>query len=200
MIDLPDHGYTNVNVSSTDPGGPLAGTLGGPSEYINRPGARFSVTYDIGALRSADEARKFQALLEQGSREDVSYPWPLDFAPPVAGAVGNFPHVNVVGSSPAGAVIPMAGLLPGYPFKLGQPVAVVLASGMGFVHRVSEPSVAAGDGTILLPVFPWTRTAFPDASVVEVEHPRIRGILSWSPPDQGAAAYRAFRFTITERL
>lgn len=193
MIDLPDHGYTLVTVSQIDPGGALEGTLGGPFDYIDRPGIRYSASYQTRNLRSSDDARKFQALLEQGVREDVSYPWPLDFRAPTSGT----PRVN--GASPTGSVIPLKGLLPNYPFRLGQPLAV-LSGGVGFIHRAAEATVADATGAVVLPVFPWTRVAFGDNDPVEVEYPRIRGILSWTPPDQGAASVRSFRFSITERL
>jgi hypothetical protein len=116
----------------------------------------------------------------------------MDYRPPHAGV----PLVD--GASPAGAVIPLKGLLPGYAFREGQPLAVI-SDGVGYIHRASEPAIAENDGTLLLPVFPLTRTAFVNNDVVEIEHPRIRGVLSWDGASQGSMGSRPFQFTITER-
>lgn len=193
MLELPDHGYTSFQLQPLDPGGVVAGTLGGPSDIIARPGYRYAVTYTLPPLRTRDDARIFQSRLEQGSRDDVSYLWPLDYKPPPAG----IPLVD--GASPAGAVLPLKGLLPGYSFREGQPLAVIHA-GVGYVHRVASPIVAETDGTVVLPVFPFTRVAFVDGDVVEIERPRIRGVLSWDGAQQGASGTRPFQFTITERV
>lgn len=193
MIELPDHGYGQFQLTPIDAGGVVAGSLGGPTDIIERPGYRYSISYFLNPLRARDDARIFQTKLEQGSRDDVSYPWPLDYRPPPAGV----PLVN--GASPAGAVIPIKGLLPGYAFRLGQPLAVI-SGGYGFIHRAAEPTVAANDGTVVLPVFPLTRRAFADNDVIEIERPRIRGVLTWEGTQQDASASRPFSFTITERL
>ena len=192
MIDLPDYGYSDYRLTPMDPGGLVEATLGGPPDYVARPGYRYSITFSVNPLRVRDLARQFQQRLERGSREDVSYPWPLDFKPAPAGT----PTVD--GSSPAGAVIPIKGLLPGYAFREGQPVAVV-SGGVGYIHRASEPTIAEDDGTVVLPVFPLTRATFSDDDLVEVERPRIRGVLSWDGSQQGAAGNRPFVFTISER-
>lgn len=192
MIDLPDHGYVNHRIVPLDPGGIVEGSLGGPSEIIDRPGYRYGVQFELPALNS-DEARIFQALLEQASRDDVSYPWPLDFNPLPAGT----PLVN--GSTPPGSTIAIDGLVPNYQFKAGQPIAVVLASGIGYIHRITTAVVANTSGQATVSVFPLTRATFADNSVVEVEHPRIRGILSWEGSSQSAVGVRPFTFSISER-
>lgn len=193
MIDLPDHGYVNRHIAPIDSGGPADGSLGGPSDYINRPGYRYSVQFDLQPIPSAKEARIFESLLEQGSREDVSYPWPLDQKSLAAG----IPVVD--GSNPPGAVIAMSGLQPGFVFRIGQPFAVVLADGSGFVHKATAAVSVGDDGLASVPVFPLTRTTFADGSVVEIERPRIRGVLSWDGSSQGAYGVRPFSFTISER-
>jgi hypothetical protein len=192
MIDLPHYGYIHSRILPIDPGGVVPGTLGGPSDIVERPGYRYAVTYSLPPLHSEDEARLFQSKLEKASREDASYLWPLDFRPPSAGT----PLIN--GASPTGAVIPIKGLFPGYSFREGQPVAVI-SEGVGFVHRVATPTIAGVDGTVILPVFPLTRKAFLDNDVVEIEKPRIRGVLTWEPSGQPAHGWRPFEFTITER-
>lgn len=192
MIDLPDHGYTDFQLQAIDSGGVVGGSLGGPSDIIDRPGYRYSITFTIRPLRVRDLARIFEARLEKANREDASYLWPLDYRPPPAGV----PLID--GASPAGAVIPLKGLLPGYSFREGQPVAVI-SGGVGFVHRVAVPIVAEVDGTVILPVYPLTRATFADNDVVEIERPRIRGVLSRSGSQQGASGNRPFQFTITER-
>jgi hypothetical protein len=192
MLDLPDHGYVSYQITPIDPAGVIEGALGGPSTIIDRPGYRYSIQFMLPAIRTADDARIFQSLLERGARDDVSYPWPLDYKPPVAGV----PLVN--GASPAGSVIPVKGLLPNYQFRQGQPLAVVSA-GIGFVHKVTAPTMADASGNATLPVFPLTRKGFSDGDTVEVERPRIRGALSWSGASQEAFGSRPFTFTITER-
>jgi hypothetical protein len=196
MIDLTDFGYVSARVQLLDPGGSVAGTLGGPSDYIMRPGARFAVTYQLPELGSSDDARKFQALLEQGGQDDVSYPWPLDYRPPTASLGGVAPRVN--GSSPPGASLPIKNLVPGYSFRLGQPLAVI-SGGSGYIHRIASPVVVNNTGAITAPIFPWTRASFVDNDLVEIERPRIRGILSWDGSSQGSYGKRGFNFTITER-
>lgn len=192
MIDLPDHGYVNVQFSAIDPAGIVEGSLGGPSTIIDRPGYRYSVQYTLPALKTADDARIFQSLLEQGARDDVSYPWPLDVKARPAG----IPLVN--GASPAGAVIPIKGLVANYQFRIGQPVAVI-SEGIGFIHKATAATTADASGNVTLPVFPLTRKGFLNGDVVEIERPRIRGVLAWSGAGQEAFGSRPFTFTITER-
>jgi hypothetical protein len=193
MIDLPDHGYVSRQFIAIDPGGRVDGSLGGPSDIIDRPGYRYGVQYTLPYLASSKEARIFEALLEQGSREDVSYPYPLDIKAIVAGPA------KVNGSSPPGAVIPVKGLVPGTMFRIGQPIAVVLADGTGCIHKVKTAVIADNAGHATLSVFPLTRMTFADNLVIEVERPRIRGILSWDGSTQEAFGARPFTFTITER-
>jgi hypothetical protein len=193
MIDLPDYGYTNRRIVPIDPGGTAEGSLGGPNDYIDRPGYRYSVQYDLPPIPSSKEARQFETLLEQAARDDVSYPWPLDQKSLAAGS----PVVN--GSNPPGAVINIRGLQPGFQFRIGQPFAVILADGSGTIQKATA-AVSVGDaGTASVPVFPLTRSTFADGSVVEIERPRIRGILSYQGSSQGANGRRVFSFAITER-
>jgi hypothetical protein len=131
-------------------------------------------------------------MLEQGAREDVSYPFPLDFKPAPAGT----PVVD--GASPAGAVIPIRGLVPNYQFKAGQPVAVVSGGGRS-IHKATTAQSADATGSIVLDVFPYTRKAFLDGDTIEVERPRIGGPLTWPGVAQSSYGSRPFSFTITER-
>ena len=192
MIDLPDYGYIGVSISPIDPGGSVPGILGGETTTIDRPGYRYSVQFTLPALGATKDARSFQAMLEQGAREDVSDPWPLDFKPSPAGT----PVVD--GASAAGAVIPIRGLTPNYQFKLGQPVAVV-SSDKRSIHKASAVTSADASGAVDLPVFPYTRRAFADGDTIEVGHPRIGGILKWDGASQPAYGVRPFTFTIEER-
>lgn len=192
MIDLPDYGYTDYQLTPLDPGGQVDGALGGPSDIIDRPGYRYAVQFTLPALPSAKEARIFQSLLEQGARDDVSYPWPLDLKATPAGT----PLVN--GASPAGSVIPIKGLTPNYQFRQGQPLAVI-SDGVRFIHKATAATTANSAGQVTLPVFPYTRKAFANGEVIEVERPRIGGILTWQGVQQPAFGARAFTFTITER-
>jgi hypothetical protein len=155
--------------------------------------APLRVQFTLPQIPSAKEARIFEALLEQGSREDVSYPWPLDMRSLAAGV----PLIN--GSTPPGASVPLKGLVPGFVMRVGQPFAVVLADGSGSIHKARSEVIADNAGHATVPIFPWTRTTFADALVVEIEHPRIRGILSWDGSTQPAYGRRGFSFTITER-
>lgn len=192
MLDLPDHGYTDYQLGKIDPGGNVDPILGGEATTIDRPGYRYVLQIAIPAIPSASDARIFQSLLERGSREDVSYPLPLDFRPGPAGT----PVVD--GSSPAGAVIPIRGLTANYQFKAGQPVAVVSGGVRGVYKATSAQSASAG-GNIVLEVFPITRRSFSDGDTVEVEKPRIGGILTWDGASQPSFGSRPFTITIAER-
>lgn len=193
MIDLPDYGYVDRKISPLDPGGVAEASLGGDPDYINRPGYRYAVQFDLPYIPSAKEARIFESLLKQGSREDVSYPWPLDVKAVVAGA----PLID--GSNPPGASVKLKGLVPGCVIRVGQPFAVVLADGSGCIHEATEKVIAGDDGKATVSAFPLTRKTFTDGLVVEIEKPRIRGVLSWDGSTQGAFGARPFSFTITER-
>lgn len=198
MIDLPDHGYVSRTIHPVNPGGVAEGALGGPSDYIDRPGYRYAVQFELPPLRSAKEARIFENLLEQANggvlpRPDVSYPWPLDVRAVPAGA----PLVN--GSTPPGAAIPLKGLTPGCVIRVGQPLAVIIADGTGFIHKATAQAIADGAGHATVSVLPLTRTTFPNNTVVEIERPRIRGTLSWDGSTQGSSGTRPFSFTITEK-
>ena len=192
MLTLPDHGYIDHVLTLVDPGGTVDSPFGGASTTIDRPGVRYAITYMLPAIPSAVEARIFQSLLERGAREDVSYPWPLDFAPPAAGT----PKVSA--ASPAGSTIPINGLPANYQFQQGQPIAVI-SGGLGFVHKATAATTATGTGTVTLPVFPNTRQAFVLNDTVEVVNPRIRGVLTWDGAQQPNFGRRPFSFTITER-
>lgn len=191
MIDLTDYGYTGYQITPIDPAGVVDGSLGGPSDIIDRPGYRYAIQFTL-PLLTAKEARLFQSLLERGARDDVSYPWPLDTKAIPAGT----PLVN--GAPAAGAVIPIKGLPAYYQIKEGQPLAVI-SSGVGFVHKATAATAADASGDMTLPVFPLTRKGFLDGDTVEIERPRIRGVLSWGGAGQGANGGRPFSFTITER-
>lgn len=198
IIDLPDHGYVNRTIHAVSTGGVAEGSLGGASDYIDRPGYRYAVQFDLPAIPSAKEARIFENLLEQANgavlpRPDVSYPWPLDMKAIPAGA----PLVN--GSSAPGAVIPLKGLTPGSVIRVGQPLAVIIADGTGFIHKATAEAIADGAGHVTLSVLPLTRATFADGALVEIEKPRIRGTLSWDGSSQGSYGRRGFSFTITER-
>jgi hypothetical protein len=192
MIDLTDYGYTDYSIAPIDPAGVVEGALGGPSDIIDRPGYRYSIQFTLPALPSSKEARLFQSMLEQGARDDVSYPWPLDVKALPAGA----PKVN--GASAAGSVIPIKGLTPNYQFKQGQPLAVI-SEGIRFIHKAAAATVANASGIVTLPVFPYTRKAFLDNDAIEVERPRIGGVLSWQGAQQPSFGMRPFSFTISER-
>lgn len=199
MIDLTDYGYVERRVSIVDAGGAATGSLGGPSDYINRPGTRYAVSYTLPMIPSGKEARLFESLLEQGSRDDVSYPFPLDFSPgaevyPAWGAAGPL----ISGSVAVGAVVNLKALVPGYVIRAGQPLAVIHL-GIGYVHKATAQVIADSSGMATVSVNPLTRVAFTDSDTVEIERPRIRGLLSWDGSTQGAYGRRGFSFTITER-
>jgi hypothetical protein len=192
MIDLPDYGYVSHSVTPIDPAGVVDGALGGPSDIIDRPGYRYAVQFMLPAIPSAKEARIFQSLLEQGARDDVSYPWPLDVKAFPAGV----PLVD--GASATGSVIPLKGLVPNYQIKQGQPLAVI-SDGLRFIHKAAAAVTSDGTGHAMLSVFPYTRKAFLNGDVVEIEKPRIGGVLSWQGAQQPSFGSRPFSFTITER-
>lgn len=191
MIDLPDHGYVNHSIGFVDAGGIASGALGGPSDIVDRPGLRFRASFVTPQLNMED-ARIFQTLLEQGLRDYVSYPFPLDFRPLPSG-----PSTSVNGTNPAGSTISLQGFLWGYTFKEGQPFAIKDSNGFGYIHRAKAPvTFPAGSGTVS--IWPWTRKTFINGHDVEIEKPRIRGVLSWEGSDQGAFGARSFGFSITE--
>lgn len=192
MLELPDHGYVGYQLSPIDPGGHANGILGGPTTTIDRPGYRYAVTFTLPSLGTTKDARIFQSLLERGAREDVSYPWPLD----VRAAPAGVPVVD--GASPAGAVIPIRGLVPNYQFKQGQPLAVI-SGGVRSIHKATTAQAADASGDLTLEVFPLTRRAFADGDTIEVERPRIGGTLAWDGAAQPVYGSRPFSFTITER-
>lgn len=192
MIDLPDYGYTSFSLRPNDPGGVVPGSLGGPDDRIPRPGYRYGIQFTTPLLDPV-LAQQFQSLLEQGSRDDVSYPWPLDYAVSEPGA----PLVSA--SSPAGSVIPIKGLVPGYSFDAGHVLAVI-SGGVGYVHKVTTAIDADGSGNVTVSVFPWTRVTFANNDVIEIRRPRIRGNLLWEGAGQGAIGKRPFTFTIAERI
>lgn len=191
MIDLPDLGYTSSQVTFVDPAGVIEGSLGGPSQIIDRPGLRYAVQYTLPHLPAA-LARQIQILLEQGLRDDVSYPWPMDNATLSGGSP------TIATNSPAGAVIPITGLPPSFIFRAGQPFSII-SEGTGFVHKATTEQVADASGNIILNVWPITRKTFLAGDKIELGEPRISGVLSWNGSPQEAYGGRPFSFSITER-
>jgi hypothetical protein len=112
MIDLTDFGYVSaIGCSCSTRAAPLQGTLGGPSDYINRPGARFAVTYQLPESEQQRTMRgSFRRCSSKAGQDDVSYPWPLDYRPPTASLAGTFPHMNVSSAAP-GSTVPIGGLI-----------------------------------------------------------------------------------------
>jgi hypothetical protein len=71
MIDLPALTDTlNATFQPNNPGGSIPGELGGPDDYMARPGYRYAIQYHIAdAYDSADEAQSSSNhLLEKASQ------------------------------------------------------------------------------------------------------------------------------------
>jgi hypothetical protein len=192
MIDFPDYGYVQNNVQLLDAGGIASGELGGPFDIIDRPGLRYGVSYSTPTL-NMKKAQEFQAYLERGLRDYVSYLWPLDFRP--LSVTSSNAHVN--GLTPAGSTVVLAGLPGGYALKRGQPLSFTNGS-FWSIHRVVDPVHADGTGAVTVEVFPWTRFTLPNASLVEITKPRIRGVLTWDGASQPSFGGRSFSFGIKE--
>jgi hypothetical protein len=106
--------------------------------------------------------------------------------------------VTVAANTAAGRTVPLAGVQPGYEFRLGQWVSLVV-EGRRYLDKLAAPTSAAGDGTAMIELTNLLRAPLSAGDAVEVAFPKIEGSIDG---DVGGAWERsrntAFSFTVME--
>lgn len=161
----------------------------------NRWECDFTFLMPLEARRSFNySGREWLALLRQARIEGGRIKWHpqrLDVGAPGAPIIAADCAANV-------AALPIAGTRPGYIFKLGQAVNLIVNGNLS-LHTLSAEVVAAGDGTAVLPLDPRTRVACSIGDVIGME-PFIEGEIlgdeqAW---DQGPDQIVSISFVIRE--
>jgi hypothetical protein len=192
-VELPTSpGPRNVSWELIDFGGGAQGALGGAAQRINRLGNRWRVMVEMPVLTS-DDARTWSAALVQGLRLGVL--WQIvqpDLSPGSPGTP------LVAGAGQSGWTLAADGMTPGYPWRVGQFVSVIVSS-RRYVHQFSASGRAGAGGTGTLPIEPALRVTPADNGVIEIGLPYIEGLIeapSWAYDVDRLA--RGFSFAVTE--
>lgn len=115
----------------------------------------------------------------------------------VIGAPGS-PLIN--GANQSGRTLNLKGLTPGYVFRKGQWLSMIL-NGQRFAHKSSALATADGSGNMALPLRTMLRVPTLNNAVVEIAQPMVEG---WPTIDTdsltvGVDGLVSPRFTIEER-
>lgn len=170
MIDLPTApGPVAVEWRLIDFGGVQDALLGGPSQRINRPGARWAIDVQLPAMHPA-MARRWSAALVLAAQHGAR--WKLR-------QVGLMPRGMgagiIAGADQAGAMLAVENLAPGAVWMAGQFLSVPVAGGTArqlYQTASAGAADAAGDAVIAL------TTPLRDA-------PDDGGALSFAPSIEG---------------
>ncbi|MDQ5915941.1 MAG: hypothetical protein QG584_1834, partial [Pseudomonadota bacterium] len=129
-----------------------------------------------------------------GMSERVILPWPLlDLDP------GSPPNPQISATS-NGTALALKGLGSGYVLYEGQPISVV-HDGRRYMHLITGNAAANGSGVANVGIWPPTRLAYAVNDVVEIEEPKIEGLVS--PGDEMSWDYAlehtmGFSFSVVE--
>jgi len=177
-----------------DWGGTLRPIFGGAMQKLNRLGDRYALDVTMPPLDNEDHGRAWIAALVVAQRQGAILPWPQP------GLVVGAPGAPVVaGAGQAGSTLLLRGFSAGYRMRAGQFVSLIVG-GRRYLHMAAAVTVAAGNGTMALPIAPMLRARPGDGALVEVAAPMIEGLLEgdsrgWT---LDAALYTGLSFRIVE--
>lgn len=165
----------------------------GPVTRVLRPGTRWAWDIEMPAM-TYPESLAWDDLLSED--ETVV----MDILQPdlVIGELG-LPRINGVGQ--AGRLLLLDEVEPGYVLRKGQWLSVPV-DGQIYAYKSSAAAVAAGNGTMVVPLRTMLRRAPVDSALVEIAAPKAEGYASVDPESLKIDAddrMVRLRFTLEER-
>ena len=174
------------------PGGRVASPLTGATTFIDRLGSRWAFECQSAPMPLEPDGRQWAARLMEADRAGAR----LRIAQPgfFVGASGS--PVVASGTS-AGRLILISGAQPGYSFRIGQWVSIVVG-GQRFADQLAEQVVVAANGTATLSLQNLLRKPLAGGEKVEVVA-MVEGAIElsdgWNVDNDEVVS---FSFTITE--
>lgn len=155
-----------------DFGGAIVPPLGGETQTIHRLGSRHAIDITIPTMPTEPEGRQWAADLSLAKLYGAIVAIRQD------GLRIGIPGSPVVdGGGQLGSLLALRGFTPGYVMRYGQWLNITV-SGILFLYRAAETTVAGNDGRMVLPLFPMLRRSPDDGSEVGVSDPKLQGSLS----------------------
>lgn len=153
---------------------------GASSLRVNRAGNRYRIAFSYPPMQP-DKSRTFTGRLTRAKRDGVRVVLPLTVP---QGSPGS---TVVDGAGQAGTALAVRGFNAGYPAKEGFWLTVIDASGVGYLHQLTETVRADAGGLATLTIEPPLRAPFADGDTVELAAPYIEGFVDgeewgWSVP------------------
>lgn len=194
-VALPDWpGPASATPRYLDFGRIMRPDTGSPAIRINRLGDRHGLRVTLPPL-SVELGMRWVSKLIAAQREGAVYEWPLfGFEPGVPGAV------MADGGTGAGMSIAIRGGTPGYMFRDGQFLSIIIA-GQRYLYSLRADALVAANGRVALPIQPMIRKTPPDGAVFEIVKPMIEGFVVGNAREWELMAQRCIgiTFDIEER-
>lgn len=174
------------------PGGRVASPLNGATTFIDRLGARWSFECQTPPMPLEPDGRRWAARLMEASRLGGR----IRIAQP--GFNTSAPGTPVVASATAaGRLVPLSGVQPGYAFREGQWVSIIIG-GQRYADQIAEQAIASTSGTVTIRLQNLLRKPLAGGETVEVLAV-VEGAIQlsdgWNVDNDEVVS---FSFTITE--
>lgn len=170
---------------------------GGVETWLGFMGSRMSLTIETPNLKPEPDSRLWTAALLDAwmTGETVAYPFPQ---PGLLTRVSSRQPIVVDGADQGGMVLAMRGFGRGSVVRRRQFFSLI-HGGRRYLHYAREETVAADDGTMMLPIGPMLRVSPLDGDVCDFV-PMIEGKLSGDASGWKIipARVQGLTFTITE--
>lgn len=190
MIDLTGLKFSAVEPSLLEFGGIQRGSLGGPSQNIQRLGNRWAFAL---ALPPLPAGTPWTGLIAAAKQEGALI---RILEPNYTGGAIGAPTVRTV--TAGGTSVPLQGLTPNatVPSKW----ISFIVGGVRYAHLIVAPAAANGQGQTTITVTPMLRVPLPAGTIAEIGSPKAQGLLvdrlSWS---LGTSRLIGFTLQLEER-
>lgn len=174
-------------------GGVMGSPVGGAILKLNRMGDRFAMDVETAPMRVEPEGRRWIAALWEADR--------LGGILPVAQLGFNVmsPGTPVVATATAaGRLIPVVGLEPFYPVRVGQWLNYIVG-GRRYLEQATAQVIADAAGAAIIPIQNLLRVPLTAGATIDLAKPCIEGILQGDLPiDLPVEQITSFKFSILE--
>lgn len=173
-------------------GGRIVSPLNGATTFIDRLGSRWAFECQTPPMPLEPEGRQWAAKLMEatrvGGRVRIAQPG-FNIGPAGAPVVAS--------ETLAGRLVPLSGVQPGYAFRIGQWVSIII-DGQRYADQIAEQAIAAADGTVTIRLQNLLRKPLAGGEAVEVLA-MVEGAIElsdgWNVDNDEVVS---FSFTITE--
>ena len=195
MIDLAALKGSKGTARILDFGAVIEGALGGIDQKIDRLGTRFSIDFKSIPLETAEDGRRFLALLQQAKLQGgrVIYPQ-LGFD------VGSPGNTLVNGAHATGTTLAIKGATPYYTVRVGQALNIIV-SGRRYLYFSASQETMNGSGSGVITLTSKMRKILAGNEVIDFKKPCVEGFIQGDEQawDLAAERLQSFEFTIKER-